>query len=195
MKQRLPIILSATALVIALFGSTPLGQAVVSVVPFAKKAGYATNAGAVGKIKASSTPKPGFLVPLGSDGKFPAAVGQSGPAGPQGAKGEKGDKGDKGVKGDPAATTIVTAGVRLDGGLFRSSRSGTTSAHVGTGRYRVEIAGVPSGVNCVATVTPIYFIAGAYSTSVEGGGGVVLVQIYNSAGAYADHPFNLIAVC
>lgn len=86
MKQRLPLVISATALVVALFGSTPLGHAVVSAVPpFAKKAGYATNAGAVNHITAARTPTPGSLVPLGVDGKFPASVGQVGPAGPQGA--------------------------------------------------------------------------------------------------------------
>jgi hypothetical protein len=93
-KQRLPLVISATALVVALFGSTPLGHAVVSAVPpFAKKAGYAKTAGnalAVNGIKAAKEPTPGFLVPLGADGKFPASIGQGGPAGPKGDKGDKG---------------------------------------------------------------------------------------------------------
>jgi hypothetical protein len=103
----------------------------------------------VSKIKASATPTAGFLVPLGSDGKFPASVGQSGPAGSQGAKG---DKGDKGAKGDPGAGTVVTVGVTANGGQFRTNRPATTTARLGAGRYRVEIGGVPSGVDCVATV-------------------------------------------
>ena len=108
MKERLPLILSATAVVIALFGATPVGHAVVSVVPpfatHAKTADYAKNAGAVNGIKASARPRTGWLVPLGTGGKFPASVlptggGQAGPAGPQGPPGPKGDKGDPGPKG------------------------------------------------------------------------------------------------
>ena len=82
MKQRLPLVLSATALMIALFGSTPLGGAagrlLASVVPLAN---YAKNAGAVDGINAARAPKPGYLVPLGADGKFPASVGRVGPQG------------------------------------------------------------------------------------------------------------------
>ena len=95
--KRLPLVLSATALVVAVFGSTPVGHAVGSAIPaFAKSAGYAKQAGnasALNGIKASKQPRPGMLVPLGADGKFPASVGLVGPAGP------KGDKGDKGATG------------------------------------------------------------------------------------------------
>ena len=66
MKQRLPLILSSTALVVAVFGATPLGHAAgrlaQSVPPFAKKAGYAKRAGvaanalALNGHKASTTP-------------------------------------------------------------------------------------------------------------------------------------------
>lgn len=77
--QRLPIALSATALVVALFGSTPAGHAVASKVPpfakHAKTADYATKAGSVNGIKASKEPRAGQLVPLGTDGRFPASVG------------------------------------------------------------------------------------------------------------------------
>lgn len=110
MQQRLPVVLSATALAVALLGSTPLGEAArdlaSSVPPFAKKAGYANqagfakNAGAVAGIKAARTPKPGLLVPLGADGKFPAAVGLAGPPG------EAGPKGDAGAPGSPGLSEL-----------------------------------------------------------------------------------------
>ena len=78
MQQRLPLVLSSTALVVALFGATPLGNAardlVHAIPPFAKKAGYAKNAGAVNGIHASRTAKPGDLVPLDSNGKLPASA-------------------------------------------------------------------------------------------------------------------------
>jgi hypothetical protein len=97
---RLPVVLSIAALAIALLGSASAGQAFnTAASAFAKRAGYARNAGAVSGIKASRLPKPGRLVPLGPDGKFPASVGLAGPQGPQGLKGPKGDKGDTGPQG------------------------------------------------------------------------------------------------
>ena len=107
-KERVSIVLAATALAIALFGSTSVGHAVDSAVsPFAthsKTADYARNAGAVSGIKASKRPRAGRLVPLGKNGKFPASVGLAGPARPQGDKGEQGAPGSCRPAGrDPAA--------------------------------------------------------------------------------------------
>jgi hypothetical protein len=102
-NHRLPVLLSATALLVALFGSTPLGRAVVSTVPpfakHAKTADFAANAGAVNRLRASTHPRAGWLVALGSDGKFPVSVGQVGPPGPQGPKGDQGSQGPSGQKG------------------------------------------------------------------------------------------------
>jgi len=117
-RHRLPLVLSATALVVALLGSTPLGEAardaISAVPPFAKKAGYASNAGAVNRIKASKRPRPGFLVPLGQDGKFPVSVGQvgptgpAGPLGPTGPMGVTGPVGATGPQGAPGASELQT---------------------------------------------------------------------------------------
>lgn len=108
MKQGVPVVLSATALAVALLGSTTPGQAVAQAVsPLAKraqKADYARNAGSVNGIRASKTPRAGQLLPLGRDGKFPASVARGGPAGPQGPKGDRGEPGPRGPvgpKGDP----------------------------------------------------------------------------------------------
>jgi len=95
---RLPVVLSIAALAAALLGSASAGQA-FSGASFAKRAGFAKNAGAVNGIKASRTPAPGKLVPLGQDGKFPASVGLAGPKGPKGDTGEKGDTGPQGPAG------------------------------------------------------------------------------------------------
>jgi Collagen triple helix repeat (20 copies) len=103
LNRRLPIVLAATGLAISVFGSTPVGHALSSAVSSAKRAAYAKNAGAVNGIKASKQPKPGRLVPLGPDGKFPASVGLAGPQGPKGLKGDKGDRGPAGPKGDPGS--------------------------------------------------------------------------------------------
>jgi hypothetical protein len=111
MRPRLTLILSATALGVALLGSTPLGGAAVqlvrSVPPFAKQAGYAKTAGfatqagnskAVNGIKAAKTPKPGMLVPLGLNGKLPASVGAVGRRGPAGSPGAQGPAGQSATK-------------------------------------------------------------------------------------------------
>ena len=98
MRRRLPLILGATALAVALFGSTPLGEAARNAIPpLAKKANFAANAGAVNGLRASRTPKPNYLVPLGGDGKFPASVGAIGPPGPVGPRGDAGLPGVSGL--------------------------------------------------------------------------------------------------
>jgi hypothetical protein len=85
MNQRLPVILSSTALLVAVFGATPLGHAagqlVQTVPPFAKRAGYAARAGvaanalALNGHKASTTPGPGTIPLLDAQGKLPAPIG------------------------------------------------------------------------------------------------------------------------
>jgi hypothetical protein len=93
LNRRLPIVVATTGLVISVFGSTPVGHALSSAASPAKRANFAKNAGAVNGIKASRLPKPGRLIPLGPDGKFPASVGLAGP------KGDKGDTGPQGIAG------------------------------------------------------------------------------------------------
>jgi hypothetical protein len=99
--KRLPLVLSVTALFVAVCGSTPLGQAagdmLAKVPPFAKRASFATTAGTAKNALALGGMKPTAFATLDATGKLPASVGA---VGPQGLKGDKGDKGDKGVKGD-----------------------------------------------------------------------------------------------
>ena len=102
MRSRLPLVLSTTALIVAVLGSTPFGRAAVTAaVPLAKRAylaDTAKNAIRVNNIKASRAPTPGMLLPLDATGKLPESIGAVGP------KGDKGDKGDKGASG---ATKVV----------------------------------------------------------------------------------------
>ena len=85
MNQRLPLILSTTALVVALVGSTPLGRAAESaleqVAPRAKKADFAANAGKLNGHRSSVNPKVGQIPVVGQNGKLPASLGAVGPAG------------------------------------------------------------------------------------------------------------------
>jgi hypothetical protein len=71
MKRRLPTVLSITAVLIAVAGFTPLGQAAREILP---KARFATNAGKVDGLNASRSPKAGYLLALGKNKKFPASV-------------------------------------------------------------------------------------------------------------------------
>jgi hypothetical protein len=101
MKHRLPLILSATALVVAVLGSTGLGQAARNaIVPHAR---FADNAGSVNGFKASRIARPGRLVVLNALGKFPKSVGQVGPQGPQGPQGPVGATGAAGPAGAAGA--------------------------------------------------------------------------------------------
>lgn len=69
--RRTPTLLAATALLVALLGITPLGQAAANVV---RVAVFAQNAGKVGNIRASHKPVAGQLLALDAKGKFPSSV-------------------------------------------------------------------------------------------------------------------------
>jgi hypothetical protein len=115
MKQRLPLALSIAALLVALLGSTPVGQAggraLVKAIPFAQRAGYATRAGTANNAKALGGHRASSFALLTSGGKLPASLvaGAAGAAGPPGPKGDRGDKGDKGLQGDPGPNGVVNA--------------------------------------------------------------------------------------
>ena len=105
MNQRLPLVLSATALVVALVGSTPLGNAAQNVlqqVPRAKRADFAANAGKLNGHKSSLNPKRGQIPVVGADGKLPASLGAVGP------KGDQGPPGPAGVGGYQIRTENIT---------------------------------------------------------------------------------------
>ena len=72
MKGRLPTVLSATALLIALASLTPVGQAARDAIT--PKARFALNSDRVNGIHASRLPKAGRLLALGTTKKFPASV-------------------------------------------------------------------------------------------------------------------------
>jgi hypothetical protein len=113
MKNRLAVVIALTALLVAVFGATPLGHAAVNAV---KVALFAKNAGKVNGIKASRTPTPGKLLALGSDGRFPASVvpvaqGPAGPTGATGPAGPAGSRGAPGPAGPPGATVVAVASI------------------------------------------------------------------------------------
>jgi hypothetical protein len=103
MKQRLPLILSITALVVALVGSTPIAEsALEQVVPRAKRADFASNSAKLNGHRSSVNPKRGQIPVVGGDGKLAASIGAVGPAGP------KGDAGPPGISGYQTIVEQVT---------------------------------------------------------------------------------------
>jgi hypothetical protein len=170
-NQRLAIILSATALAVALLGSTPAGQAIVSQVSafakHAKTADFAKNAGAVDGLKASTRPRPGRLLALGKDGKFPLSVGQKGPPGP------KGEKGDRGAQGPPGPgwkldynsffpgpfTSVHDISFTSSGGpllvFFNGSAYASTTGQVLFLCLRFDVTGPLGGCGLVAENEPL----------------------------------------
>lgn len=154
MRKRLPLLLSATALAVALLGSTPLGHAAAklmqTVPPFAKTAGFAKYAGTADNAKklaghkASVTPAAGDVPVLGADGKLPVSIGA---LGPQGLKGDKGDKGDRGKD-----ASSLWAHVDSGGGIIASSKSVGAASRLGAGFYQVTFDRDVSKCAFLATV-------------------------------------------
>ena len=130
-------LLVALALVLAALTVSSVGQAARRTV-----SSFAHNAAAVNGIKASRTPKPGRLVPLGRNAKLPVAVlplrrgergepGRPGPAGlqgPQGPAGGQGPAGAQGPAGPPGAAGPSATRINYD---VPSSSAATTLLTLG----------------------------------------------------------------
>jgi hypothetical protein len=99
MRQRLPIVLSLTALVVAVLGSTPVGEAALSALPRSSVGAEQIKTGAVTSIKVKNG---SLLVRDFMPGQIP-----QGPAGPAGAAGPAGPQGPAGVT---AYQTVFTTG-------------------------------------------------------------------------------------
>jgi len=159
-KPRTFAALAGAALALAALAASPAGGAARrSIVAFA------ANAGAVNGIKASRTPKPGRLVPLGRNAKLPASVvptvrgprgesGAAGPAGPQGPVGAQGPPGATGPAGPGAAklaydvpantpaATILTFGGLILRAACSSAGDSTISARSTLDNARLHVAAV-----------------------------------------------------
>lgn len=107
MRHRAPLVLSITALVVAVLGVTPFGQATVKhltakVPPFARTAAFARlsdNSNKLNNHRSTLRGLAGTIPVVGANGKLPASIGAVGPQGPAGPAGPKGDKGATGAVG------------------------------------------------------------------------------------------------
>jgi hypothetical protein len=154
---RLIAVLAGAALLLAVLAASPAGGA-----PRRSIAAFAQNAGAVNGIKASRTPKPGRLVPLGKNAKLPRSVvpttrgarGLQGPAGPAGPVGPQGPQGAAGPAGPGAAKlgfdvpantpvgTILTFGGLILRAACSASGDMSVSARSTLDNARMHVAGI-----------------------------------------------------
>ena len=115
MRDRLTLIIAITALVVAVLGTTPIGEAAYNaVVPKNSVGAQQLRKGAVTSVKIRGDAVTSGKVKNRSLKAIDFKLGQL----PAGAVGAKGDKGDKGEKGDAGATEVTV----------RSSAMSTTGA-------------------------------------------------------------------
>jgi hypothetical protein len=170
MQQRLPIALSAAALVVAVLGATPFGEAAGDAASKGLGAAEAVVTDSALDTTASPTatlqrgprgargkrgPR-GFRGPRGLRGaRGPRGLrglqGFAGPAGPAGAAGPAGPAGPAGAAGPPgpigpAGTAFAFAHVNADGTVDAANSKGVAAANV------VHTPG--SGVYCISGLSP-----------------------------------------
>lgn len=129
-KSKITPILAGTALVVAVFGSTPLGHAAASMVlPKRSVGAVQLKTNAVVGTKIAKNAVTGAKVKNGTLLAADFRAGQL-PAGPQGPNGDKGDPGPQGLKGDAGLPGAQGAkGDKGDPGATKVTRrvSGTSS--------------------------------------------------------------------
>jgi hypothetical protein len=110
LKSKISIIVAVTALVVAVFGSTPLGHAAGKILARDSVGAAQLKRNAVTAPKIAGNAVTGVKV---KDGTLMAPDFKAGqlPAGPQGPKGDKGDPGVQGVKGDTGSPGISGYGI------------------------------------------------------------------------------------
>jgi hypothetical protein len=163
MQNRLPVVLSTTALLVAVFGATPLGhaasRAIHAVPPFAKTASFAKFAGNASKLngrKSTLSGAPGTIPVVGRNGKLPASIGAVGLQGPQGLKGPTGPTGPAGLEGEK--------GESGPGVLYSKVYAKQSQVVVAGGTYAI------AKVDCNPGDLPVYS-----NENLGGGGNVDLI--------------------
>ena len=172
MKKRLPLVLSITALTVAVLGSTPLGEAAREQLAPRNSVGTAqlrTNAVVSRKVRNRSLLAIDFR-----RGQLPrGAVGPHGPAGPQGPVGPQGAAGAPGISG----RQLAAATSANDSSSFK-----TASAACPAGKQMLGggVAITPAGASVPVAITTSYFngtawVGSARETSAFAGSWVVNV--------------------
>lgn len=156
MRDRLPLVLSATALLVSVLGATPLGQAAYNAVVPRNSVGAAQlRNGAVTNVKLRGDAVTSGKVKNHSLKAIDFKQGQL-PAGPQGPEGAKGDKGDKGAKGDPGLSgyEIVRKSVNIPPNTSASAQAACSPGKKVLGGA-ANIQGVPANAGTIYTQTTL----------------------------------------
>jgi Collagen triple helix repeat (20 copies) len=167
MRPRIPIVLSATALVVALMGMTPLGEAASEQI----RATFAQNAGKLRGFAPSKAAKKNTVVVRGANGKIGRASLPPGPRGPRGRRGPTGSTGPAGAVGATGAPgTPGAKGDKGDTGAPGPFPDTLQSGKTVRGRYffadTAEVAGelASEGLSFIFTLatapTPHFIAAG-----------------------------------
>lgn len=181
--QKLPLVLSATALAVAVLGSTPLvAVAQNAVFPPGSVGSSQLKAGAVTSPKIARNAVGSTHVQNGSLLAADFKRGQL-PAGPKGDAGGRGDKGDKGDRGESGATNVIVRqgpqvippvngavntsaecnpGERAVGGGAGSTLGGGSGETILTGSTPRPITGTPTGWQVGVSATSPNLVVRAY---------------------------------
>ena len=151
MRERLPLILSITALLVAVFGSTPLGNAAYNAVAPNSIGARELRNGAVTNAKLRGDAVTSGKVLNRSLRAIDFRPGQL-PAGPQGVQGPKGDKGTKGDRGEPGLSgyEIVRKSVTVPPNTSTAAQAACPGGKKVIGGA-ASIQGVPSNASTIHT--------------------------------------------
>lgn len=192
-RSNLAVALASVAIVLWATGLQP-ADAVTAV----KRALSAKNADAVDKLSASKTPKPGQLLALGSDGKFPRTAlpesGSRGPRGPEGPSGAPGQRGpsdgyvDNGAPTQLSTQTNVGTIVARLGNLPAGSYMVSAVAQAGDFTNGGEIVSCDIRVNGEG-------VGGSSVVVGIGAGSLRSAVLHASAGVTRSTPFDVTLDC
>lgn len=157
-RDRVPLGLSIAACAVSVLGLTPIGHAATALLD---RVDFARDTRAVNGIRASRTPRPSRLLPLGPDVRFPASVVPElpGQRGPQGAAGEPGSIGPAGPDGGWAI--VVHRDDPLDVPLDGTAVAALRFADLEAGAFLLTGSVALSSAQAIAAHVRCSFVRGA----------------------------------
>jgi hypothetical protein len=179
MRGRLPLVLSSVALVVAVFGSTPLGSAARAlVIPRASVGNVQLKNNAVTSVKVRNHSLRAIDFKRNSLPRGP-----QGPAGPAGAAGPQGPQGAQGAPGTPGVSGLER--------VFTTGASSSTAT-------RTLTASCPTGKQAIAgggTVVPVNTANVALTASYAANATTWTVSARETSGTGASWSLNAVVVC
>lgn len=143
----------------------------------------------------------GATGPTGAAGTATGSTGSTGPTGPTGSSGTAGTTGPTGPANAGGGAPIIASALvkgQPPGDGFVTSRGFLSYTRIGSGDYRLTLAGTPPpDNNCVVNVTLATLLTNTVNVVASVGGGVVFVRIYGGNPlpgnpVFTDADFNII---